>query len=212
MAHRLLKSSPTVNPMKHARCIVAAALFLALCFSPILGGVQAETTPVSAVAPVPGLEKQVEFWKKIFTEYSLAQLVFFDPADMSRIYEVLEVGEDNRSQTYIDGERARIAATLGIDVERVQAQRGIKERMLAGLKRSGRYMRHIEQIFRENNLPTDLGYLPLVESSFDINARSFAGAIGMWQFMPMTGKEYRLRINRAIDERRDPLESTRAAA
>ena len=84
--------------------------------------------------------------------------------------------------------------------------------MMGGLKRSGRYMRHIEQILREKNLPVELGYLPLVESSFDINARSFAGAMGMWQFMPRTAKEFRLRIDRAIDERKDPLESSRAAA
>src|SRR5690242_15690028 len=190
MAHRLLKIPPAVNPMKHTRSVLVASMFVALCFSPFTGRAQTETPPLSAVTPVPGLEKQVQFWKKIFSEYSLSQLVFFDPADMATIYEVLDVGEDNRSQTYIDGERARIAAIRGIDIERVQAQRGIKERMLAGLKRSGRYMQHIEQIFRDANLPTDLGYLPLVESSFDITARSFAGAIGMWQFMPATGKEH----------------------
>lgn len=161
---------------------------------------------------LPGLEKPVEFWKKIFTQYSLSQLVFFDPLDMSRIYEVVDVGQQNRSQDYIDGEKARIAAIHGVELVRVQAQRGIKERMLAGLKRSGRYMRHIEQIFIEKMIPVELGYLPLVESSFDINARSFAGATGMWQFMRATGKEFRLRIDRAIDERKDPLESTRAAA
>jgi membrane-bound lytic murein transglycosylase D len=212
MARRLLKNPPTVNPMKHARCWSFLLIFLCLCILPTGSQAQTDTGAASAVTSVPGLEKQIEFWKKIFTEYSLSQLVFFDPLDMGRIYEVLEVGEDNRPQSYIDAERARIAATAGVDVERVQAQRGVKERMLAGLKRSGRYMQHIEQIFRDNDLPTELGYLPLVESSFDINARSFAGAIGMWQFMRATGKEHRLRIDRNIDERRDPLESSRAAA
>jgi len=151
-----------------------------------------------------GLEKSVEFWKKIFTEYSLSQLIFFDPLDMSKIYEVLEVGEGNRSQSYIDGERARIAAANNVEVERVKAQRGVKEQMIAGLKRSGRYMQHIEQIFREKNLPVELGYLPLVESSFDVHARSVVGAMGMWQFMRATGKEFCLRIDRIIDERKDP--------
>jgi membrane-bound lytic murein transglycosylase D len=131
---------------------------------------------------------------------------------MANIYEVMDVGLESRSQSYIDGERARIAAAHGVDVERVKAQRGIKEQMIEGLKRSGRYMQHIEQVFREKNLPVELGYLPLVESSFDINARSLVGATGMWQFMRATGKEFRLRIDRAIDERKDPFESTRAAA
>src|SRR5499425_3701355 len=73
---------------------------------------------------LPGLESAVEFWKKIFTEYSMSQLVFFDPLDMSKIYEVMEVGEANRPQSYIDGERVRIAATYGVDLDRIQAQRG----------------------------------------------------------------------------------------
>jgi membrane-bound lytic murein transglycosylase D len=160
---------------------------------------------------LPGLEKPVEFWKRIFTEYSLSQLVFFDPEDMGRIYEVADVGEESRPKSYIDDQRARIAAAHGVDVERVKAQRGIRERTMAGLKRSGRYIGQMQQIFRERGLPVELTYLPLVESSFDSSARSYAGAIGIWQFMPRTGKEY-LRVSRSIDERRDPLEATRAAA
>jgi membrane-bound lytic murein transglycosylase D len=196
---------------RHAQWFLSVFLCLAIC-SPVVISAQ-QTAEFDASFPtVPGLEKSVEFWKKIFTQYTLSQLVFFDPLDMGRIYEVLDLGETSRSQAYIDGEKARIAAAYGVDVERIQAQRGIKERMLAGLKRSGRYMEHIEKVFREKNLPVELGYLPLVESSFDINARSFAGAMGMWQFMRITGKEYRLRIDRSIDERKDPLESTRAAA
>jgi membrane-bound lytic murein transglycosylase D len=96
-------------------------------------------------------------------------------------------------------------------LERVKAQRGVKERTAAGIKRSGRYIAQIQQIFREQGLPVELSYLPIVESSYDIYARSSAGALGMWQFMPVTGRQY-MRVNRTIDERRDPLESTRAAA
>jgi membrane-bound lytic murein transglycosylase D len=160
---------------------------------------------------LPGLESPVEFWKKIFTEYSSSQLVFFDPLDMSRIYDVLDVGEDSRTPEYINGERERIAATHGVDVERVRAQRGIKERTAAGLKRSGRYIAQMQQIFRDRGLPIELTYLPIVESSYDLNARSSAGALGMWQFMRTTGRQY-MRVDRSIDERRDPIESTRAAA
>jgi membrane-bound lytic murein transglycosylase D len=69
----------------------------------------------------------------------------------------------------------------------------------------------MQQIFRDRGLPVELTYLPIVESSYDINARSSAGALGMWQFMRATGRHY-MRVDRSIDERRDPLESTRAAA
>ncbi|HTF93639.1 MAG TPA: lytic transglycosylase domain-containing protein, partial [Verrucomicrobiae bacterium] len=171
-----------------------------------------ETTTGSSPFPVPaGLEPAVQFWKKVFTEYSAAQLIFFDPIDMSNIYEVVEVGEDNRTDDYINGERERIAALNNIDIERVKAQRGIKERTAAGIKRSGRYLAQIQQIFRERGLPPELTYLPIVESSYDIGARSSVGAVGVWQFMPRTGREY-MRVGAGIDERRDPLESSRAAA
>jgi membrane-bound lytic murein transglycosylase D len=193
------------------RCVrrLLSLLFFCLALTPAQTRAQTHEEPHFPL--LPGLEKPVEFWKRIFTEYSLSQLVFFDPTDMSRIYEALDIGEESRSKAYIDGERARIAAAHGVDVERVKAQRGIKERTMAGLKRSGRYIAQMQQIFRERDLPVELTYLPLVESSYDSTARSYAGATGMWQFMPRTGKEY-LRVTRSIDERRDPLESTRAAA
>jgi membrane-bound lytic murein transglycosylase D len=72
-------------------------------------------------------------------------------------------------------------------------------------------MAQMQQIFRDSGLPIELTYLPVVESSYDINARSSAGALGMWQFMRTTGRQY-MRVDRSIDERRDPIESTRAAA
>jgi membrane-bound lytic murein transglycosylase D len=162
--------------------------------------------------PVPaGLDSSVEFWKKVFSEYGQAQLIYFDPIDPAKIYEVMDVGEESRSNQYINSERARIAEAHGVDIERVKAQRGIKERTAAGIKRSGRYIAQIQQIFRDRGLPAELSYLPVVESSYDINARSSVGALGIWQFMPRTGREY-MRVNAAVDERRDPIESSRAAA
>jgi len=161
---------------------------------------------------LPGLENAVEFWKRVFTEYSSAQLIFFDPFDMSRIYEVQDVGEDSRPKQYISEEIARIAAAHGVDSDRVKAQRGIKERTAAGIKRSGKYIAQMQQIFREQGLPAEIAYLPIVESSYDINARSNVGALGMWQFMRTSGKQFNMRVDRNVDERKDPIESTRAAA
>ncbi len=189
-----------------------------LCFGFLLfisASVKAEgdlANPNPSPFPVPvGLESSVEFWKKVFSEFSRSQLVYFDPFDMSRIYEVTDVGEESRSNEYINDERARIAAAHGVEIERVKAQRGIKERTAAGIKRSGRYLAQIQKIFVERGLPPELTYLPMVESSYDINARSSVGALGIWQFMPRTGRQY-LRVSSGVDERRDPLESSRAAA
>jgi len=176
---------------------------------------QAMSQPTLVTAnpfPVPaGLEPAIEFWKKIFTEFSYGQLVFFDPLDMSKIYEILDVGEDSRPSGYIEAERARIAAANGVDLERVRAQRGVRERTADGLKRAGRYLTQMRQVFIDRGLPPELSFLPVVESSYDMSARSFVGAVGIWQFMPATGRSY-MRVNRQIDERKDPLESTRAAA
>jgi membrane-bound lytic murein transglycosylase D len=195
---------------KSARWLLTSILCL-IALSPIPSPAQTKDPGDNPFPLLPGLESPVAFWKRIFAEYSLSQIVFFDNSDMSNIYEVVDVGEGSRSQTYIDGERARIAAANGVDIERVRAQRGIKERMMEGLRRSGRYMTQMQQIFKERNLPVELTYLPLVESSFDLTARSFVGAIGIWQFMPVTGKQF-MRVNKLVDERRDPIESTRAAA
>ena len=197
--------------MKHARRWLLALCFSILTLSP--AGVIAESE-LSNRSPFPvpsGLESSVDFWKKVFTEYSLSQLIYFDALDTSKIYEVTDVGEGSRSNEYLNAERARVAAANGVDIERVKTQRGVKERTAAGLKRSGRYIRQIQQIFRDRDLPPELTYLPIVESSYDIYARSSVGALGIWQFMPRTGREY-MRVNTAIDERRDPFESSRAAA
>ena len=197
--------------MERATRWLFSLLFCWLAFSPVQIRAETNSTSENHFPLLPGLETAVEFWKKIFTEYTTSQLVFFDPLEMSKIYEVVEVGEDDRARAFINSERERIAAAHGVDMERVKAQRGIRERTMAGLQRSGRYMTQIKQIFRERELPTELAYLPLVESSFDVNARSYAGALGMWQFMRATGRQF-MRVNRYIDERKDPIESTRAAA
>ncbi len=88
----------------------------------------------------------------------------------------------------------------------------IRDRFEEWLKRFGRYRPMVEQIFAEFDLPLELGYLSLVESGFNPRAYSRARATGPWQFMKGTGRLYGLRINYWIDERRDPIKSTVAAA
>ena len=94
---------------------------------------------------------------------------------------------------------------------RVRSQRGMRERFLEGLEISGRYDRIMRDIFRDAALPEDLALLPHIESSFANNARSSAGAAGMWQFMPATGRRF-LRMNSAVDERFDPILAAHGAA
>jgi len=80
------------------------------------------------------------------------------------------------------------------------------------LKRAGRYEKLIRSILREEGVPEELFYLAMIESGLNPNARSYARAVGIWQFIGSTGRAYGLRYSWWYDERRDPVKSTRAAA
>lgn len=80
------------------------------------------------------------------------------------------------------------------------------------LSRSERYIPMMRSVLRSQGLPEDLVYLAMIESGFTPQARSVASAVGPWQFMSGTGKLFDLRIDPWIDERRDPVKSTTAAA
>lgn len=80
------------------------------------------------------------------------------------------------------------------------------------LVRSGKYFPMIARVLQEEGLPEELAYLALIESNFDPLASSPYDAVGLWQFVPGTARKYGLRINSWVDERRDPVKSTRAAA
>jgi len=79
-------------------------------------------------------------------------------------------------------------------------------------QRAGRYAPVLSKIMADNGLPRDLIYLAMAESGFQNHARSWAKAVGPWQFMPGTGKKFGLNIDWYVDERRDPLKATIAAA
>ncbi len=80
------------------------------------------------------------------------------------------------------------------------------------LTRGARYEAMIRSRFEAEGLPGDLGYLALIESGYSNDAVSRAHAVGMWQFMKATGRGYGLRIDSWVDERRDPVKATDAAA
>ena len=88
----------------------------------------------------------------------------------------------------------------------------IRNRFEQWLLRFSRYRPLVETIFAEFDLPSDLVNLSLVESGFNPYAYSRAKATGPWQFMKGTGQLYGLRIDQYVDERRDPIKSTVAAA
>jgi len=70
----------------------------------------------------------------------------------------------------------------------------------------------IEDIFDSYGLPAELKYMAIIESALNANAVSRVGATGLWQFMYSTGRMYNLNVNSLVDDRRDPVKSTHAAA
>jgi membrane-bound lytic murein transglycosylase D len=88
----------------------------------------------------------------------------------------------------------------------------LQPKIQASLDRSLDYKPMIDTIFDEYRLPRALTWLPVIESGFISSSVSRAGALGIWQFMPATAREYGLRVDWWVDERLDPLASTRAAA
>jgi membrane-bound lytic murein transglycosylase D len=203
------------------------------------------------------MEPQIRFWRAIFTEYSVHQVVLHDAFRLDKIYKVLDFRrhlDDGVSPTQLERvqrietelELERLRATLlrlhalggdtatltaderavfalfgdddardrflaAADEKRLRSQRGLRERFAEGVRVSRRYLPEMERIFREEDVPLELTRLPLIESCFNLRAYSKAGAAGIWQFMPATGRLF-MRVDHLVDERRDPIASTRAAA
>ncbi|RKY51049.1 MAG: hypothetical protein DRP86_02515 [Candidatus Neomarinimicrobiota bacterium] len=87
-----------------------------------------------------------------------------------------------------------------------------RESFQAWLNRMGEYEILFKQILKQYDLPEELIYLSMIESGFKTNAYSYARAMGLWQFMYSTGKLYGLKRDYWVDERRDPVKATDAAA
>jgi membrane-bound lytic murein transglycosylase D len=192
----------------------------------------------------PQLEARVNFWVRIFTEFSKDQRVIHDTRYPWVVYEVADVTGLNqprvklrvarrkdhyatllehmagRSPANFNQEERRVADLLAgvpeagryaLPRERIRSQSGIREQFLDGLRRSGIYRPAVEAILDSLGVPRELACLPHVESGYHPGATSKAGAKGLWQFMPRTGKRF-LRVERDLDERVDPIRATEAAA
>ena len=217
-------------------------------FGLVLGNLPSSASSVDAEFTIyDSIRPNVNFWKKIYTEYSTTQGVIHDKKNLAIIYEVIDLKDRNRHGSHKinrqrikkvkkkykrilarlaqgkapgDSQEQRVAALFGSQAKPVdfrnamrnlRCQVGQNDHFRQGIIRSGAYLGKMRQIFRDTDLPEDLVYLPHVESSFNPKAYSKFGAAGMWQFTRSTGKHY-MTISYAIDERRDPIISTRAAA
>lgn len=161
--------------------------------------------------------------------------------ELSKIYKVLIlvcvlpflvsaycIGSDNREEqteddryTCVDVPRYTVFCGDTIDLTRYDRHERIDRELLAfsfmhstsiqTIKRANRYFPVIVPILKEKGIPEDFKYLMAIESACNPLARSGAGAAGLWQFMPTTGKEYGLEVNSHVDERYNVEKATYAA-
>ena len=114
---------------------------------------------------------------------------------LSRLPSIMEMSYNEVVQKFID----RYASKLRHSVSYM-------------LGASNFYMPIFKEALEAYQLPLELKYLPIIESALNPNAVSRVGATGLWQFMLPTGKQYGLRVNSLVDERRDPVKASYAAA
>ncbi len=142
-----------------------------------------------------------------------APLIYDTDADLEEIDEISQLPKTNN-----DLKESEDLAQIPVEINSLVVKwvdyfqgRGRKH-MERYLSRSSRYLPMMKKVLRERGLPEDLVYVALIESGFSSSALSRVGAVGYWQFMRGTGRDYGLKINSHIDERRDPVLSTQAAA
>ncbi len=204
----------------------------------------------------PSLRPRVDFWKRVYADYTTLQAVIHDSDDLGVVYGVADIASVQNDPSLTPKERRRkLAKQLKVEKDkvidqlkqihaakgdplktsaelfplyrrfensqesdrflaaskRVRAQIGQRDRIVRGFLYGGRYFPRMMEIFAQKKIPKELTRLPLVESGFDLSARSKVGASGVWQFMRATGKMF-LKIDQHIDERNDPIAATWAAA
>ena len=133
-----------------------------------------------------------------------------------QLFDLLQKEIDKAVEQPIERRRLQFSKTV-IEHARVryflnQFSKTGRESFAKVLARSGRYLPMIARILSEQGLPGEFASLALIESAFSPDATSPNGAAGLWQFVSSTARKYGLRIDRWVDERRDPVKSTYAAA
>ncbi len=171
-----------------------------------------------------GMEARVEFWKKVYTEYTTEQGIIHNTENLAEVYKKVDFGDiiSNKELTryQIEKEKQKRVDSLkkivllekpNLKMDDLRFQLGQKDRVETAIFLSGRYLEDFEDIFRQNQLPIQLTRLVFVESSFNVLARSKVGASGLWQIMPSNARPYRM-MGPLVDKRNHPIEATKLAA
>ena len=212
----------TLQPMSRLVPAMTAALFLAAC--------AASKPPVSSYGPPPRVTEPTPTASEEFALIVGDALTEQERQDLATIRTTVYTPPPNASPPQLDEGLEELLAQegavlihekVGYDIPIVLNDRvewwidyfsyRLRDSFERYLIRSGAWMPYLKTQLREAGLPEDMAYLALIESGFSTQAVSHAGAVGPWQFMPYTGREYGLRIDRWVDERRDYEKATQAA-
>lgn len=189
-----------------------------------------------------GLELDISFWEDIFQKYAPNQCVYHDTDDLTSVFTVRKVPASKRSRRiaikrhkrairnalYSLARNNKATSKFASQVQdgiaphnrhrsyyraaakRIRCQRGVD--LSGSFERSRKYQKIVHDVLYANKLPSDIGYLPHLESGFRRKVRSHAGARGLWQFIKPVARAYGLRVSRNRDDRTNVRKSTLAAA
>lgn len=191
---------------------------------PTFGIQQAMGYDINAFAVPDPLKEEVNFWIKIYTQYSTHQGVFHLSGDINKILGEIDLTDvylnpkwgpirrEKEAELIIERQRRLIARKNNIkNVKSIRLQMGLKDRMKKAIYESGKYFPMMEEIFEKKNIPKELTRVVFVESSFNLEAKSKVGASGLWQIMPDVGRKYKY-IQKNYDKRDHPMYATLLAA
>jgi membrane-bound lytic murein transglycosylase D len=144
----------------------------------------------------------------------------YEPSPLDELTKLSLTDEETKGVTEDQAQQAVVAAKLDFKFRpnaliqsfiNYYLGRG-RETMEQGLRRSGRFLEMAQKIFKEEGVPQDIAWLGQVESAWSPVARSWAAAVGLWQFIPDTGARFGLRQDYYVDERSSFEKATRASA
>jgi membrane-bound lytic murein transglycosylase D len=170
---------------------------------PAAGEVDSLAIPAAALDSIrTGLESVVEQVFAVFADSTVIEAVTAEPPSADSVAGPVTWDIDVRSYVTHDRVEFYVSRFTG----------SARDRIRSWMQRGRRFEPMIRQTFRDAGIPEDMYYLGLVESGYDPHAYSRAAAVGIWQFMTATARGMGLRVDWWVDERRDPIRSTWAAA
>jgi hypothetical protein len=188
------QAKPATNPSSQSKALPPKPLRKDI-LDPIAGLPKKPHLEIDPFAQPACMNKAVEFWENVYNSRNATVYIFND-----KTHEIYFIEEDISWRN-----RHRIAKHLinqvvrqyRLDRDDVKAQFGAGKTFAKGLEQGYKYIPIIQKKLKENNMPLDLAFIPLIESSFHFKARSKVGALGAWQIMPKTMKLYMKNTSRA---------------